>query len=169
MGQFGHDLVMSFDLRPAEPSDAPFLTEMLVAAMFWRPDGPTGSVRQILENPELAHYIADWPRPGDLGVVAEDENPVGAVWIRLLPEGDPGYGFVNSTTPELSMGVVEAWRRRGIGAHLLDALIASARERGLAALSLSVEPDNYARHLYERFGFQQVGNRGGSLTMLLHL
>ncbi len=35
--------------------------------------------------------------------------------------------------------------------------------------SLSVEPDNYARHLYERVGFQYVGEVSGSLTMLLRL
>jgi ribosomal protein S18 acetylase RimI-like enzyme len=52
---------------------------------------------------------------------------------------------------------------------LLAALVAAAREHGLAALSLSVEPDNRARHLYERFGFQEVGTEGGSLTMLLRL
>jgi len=34
---------------------------------------------------------------------------------------------------------------------------------------LSVEPDNPARRLYERFGFQQVGDADGSLTMLLRL
>jgi ribosomal protein S18 acetylase RimI-like enzyme len=156
-------------VRPAEPSDATFLSEMLVAAAFWRPDGPTGSVREILERPELAHYIAGWPRPGDLGVVAEDENLVGAAWIRLLPECDPGFGFVNSSTPELSMGVVQKWRRRGVGAYLLEALISSAREHNLVAMSLSVEMDNDARRLYERFGFQQVGKMGESLTMLLHL
>ncbi len=52
---------------------------------------------------------------------------------------------------------------------MLAALVAAAREHGLAALSLSVEPDNRARHLYERFGFQEVGTEGGSLTMLLRL
>jgi ribosomal protein S18 acetylase RimI-like enzyme len=36
-------------------------------------------------------------------------------------------------------------------------------------MSLSVEPDNYARRLYERFGFQQIGKIGGSLTMVLRL
>jgi ribosomal protein S18 acetylase RimI-like enzyme len=142
---------------------------MLVAAAFWRPDGPTGSVEETLKRPELAHYIAGWPRPGDLGVVAEYENPVGAAWLRYLPENDPGYGFVNASTPELSMGVVQTCRRQGIGTHLLQALIPSAREHKVAGISLSVEPDNYARRLYERFGFQEVGMLGGSFTMLVRL
>ena len=147
----------------------PFLKEMLAAAVFWRPDGPKGSVEEVVEQLELAHYVTGWPRPGDLGVVAWDDNRVGAAWLRLLPEANSGYGFVNAMTPEVSMGVVQAWQRRGVGRRLLGALIASARERGVAALSLSVEPDNYALRLYERFGFREVGKQGGSLTMLLRL
>lgn len=87
----------------------------------------------------------------------------------MFPESDPGYGFVDSATPELSMGVLQAWRGRGVGSRLLDALIAAAREQGLASLSLSVEPDNYARRRYERVGFWQVDEASGSLSMLLRL
>jgi hypothetical protein len=32
-----------------------------------------------------------------------------------------------------------------------------------------VEPDNYARRLYERVGFRQVDEVSGSLSMLLRL
>lgn len=67
------------------------------------------------------------------------------------------------------MGVAPASRGRGVGTRLLNGLIAAASEQGLASLRLSVEPDNYARRLYERAGFRQVGQVGGSLTMLLRL
>ena len=143
---------------------------MLVAAAFWRPEGPSGSVADVLSQPQLAHYIAGWPRPGDLGVIALDgQQPVGAAWVRLMPESDPGYGFVEASTPELSMGVRSAWRGRGVGTRLLDALIGAAGEQGPASVSLSVEPDNAARRLYERMGFRQIDEVGGSLTMLLRL
>jgi ribosomal protein S18 acetylase RimI-like enzyme len=108
-------------------------------------------------------------RVGDLGVVAEDGPPVGAAWLRLLPEHDRGYGFVDAKTPELSIGVVPTHRGRGIGALLLEALVGSAREQRHEALSLSVEPDNPARRLYERCGFQVVDTVDGSHTMLLSL
>lgn len=142
---------------------------MLVAAAFWRPDDGPGSIQNVLERPELAHYVLGWPRPGDLGVIAEDGHPIGAAWLRFLPEHDPGYGFVDAATPELSVGVVPARRGQGVGSSLLEALVASAREHGLIRVSLSVEPDNRAQHLYERFGFQQVSTIGGALTMLLRL
>jgi len=57
---------------PAGPADDDFLAEMLVAAACWRLDGPLGDVHSVLTRPELAHYVSGWPRPGDLGVVAED-------------------------------------------------------------------------------------------------
>ena len=132
-------------------------------------DGPLGDVQSVLARPELAHYVSGWPRPGDPGVVAEDGPPAGAAWLRLLPEHDRGYGFVDVEMPELSIGVVRTHRGRGIGSLLLKALIVSARAQRHAALSLSVEPDNPARRLYERCGFQVVGAVDGSLTMMLVL
>lgn len=102
-------------VRSAEALDAGFLSEMLVAAAFWRPDGPHGSAMEVLSQSQLAHYVAGWSSPGDLGVIALDgQRPVGAAWLRLLPESAPGYGFVNAATPELSMGVMHAWRGRGV-------------------------------------------------------
>lgn len=160
---------MDVTLRPAGSGDATFLTEMLVEAAFWRPDGPAGSVAEVRQQPELAHYTAGWPRHGDLGVIATVQDPVGAAWLRFFTTSDPGFGFVDVTTPELSMGVMREWRGQGVGAQMLHALLTAARGADLTAVSLSVEPDNYALRLYERVGFRQVGHVDGSLTMLLHL
>ncbi len=88
---------------------------------------------------------------------------------RAFPPEDPGYGFVAAGTPELAVAVLPAWRGRDVGAALMAALIAACREAGTSALSLSVRPDNRARHLYERLGLRQVGEVQGSPTMLLRL
>lgn len=160
---------MDIALRPALASDVSFLTEMLVAAAFWRPDGPSGSVNDVLNTPELSHYVSDWPRPSDLGVVAQSDQPIGAAWLRFFTDEDPGYGFVDTTIPEVAMGVVRQWRGRGVGRRLLTALMATARDAGIPALSLSVERDNHAHRLYEDVGFQQVAREDGSVTMTLQL
>ena len=77
----------------------------------------------------------------------------------------PGYGFVDEQTPELTIAVVPSCRGKGYGRDLLEALLDKARAESYAAVSLSVEPDNPALHLYERHGFVGVGEHGGALIM----
>jgi GNAT superfamily N-acetyltransferase len=130
---------------------------MLLAATNWSPEWPERSRSQVLSSPTTAHYIAGWPRPGDLGVVAEaDGQPAGASWLRFLPESDPGYGFVAADVPELTIGVTAAWRGRGLGRALLRAIAGRARAAGISRISLSVERKNFAHRLYESEGFQIV-------------
>ena len=156
-------------VRPATTADLDFLSAMLYEAATWR-HRPRPPAETVLADPEIARYLCGWDRHGDSALIAEeDDYPVGAAWYRLFPEDDPGYGFVATDVPELSIGVAADARGRGIGTLLLDALIADARDGGFSALSLSVEPDNPAVRLYERAGFSRVLSNGGSWTMLLAL
>ncbi len=155
-------------IRAAEAGDVAFLTGMLVAAVNWLP-GRTLPEEQVLAVPELVHYVAGWPREGDLGSVAvAGGEPVGAAWLRLMPAGDPGFGFVAADVPELSLGVVPAWRGRGVGRALLRAVAAQARAAGRPGISLSVERANeVARSLYLAEGYRVVGGDANTDTMLL--
>ena len=155
-------------LRLATGKDAALLQHMLALAADWRQPRPRG-VAAVLGEPALAHYVAGWPRVGDLGVVAVEGEPVGGAWWRLSTADDPGYGFVNEATPEVSIAVLPEARGRGVGERLLRALISEALARDLPALSLSVEPDNPARRLYQRLGFRPITTTTGSWTMLLPL
>lgn len=156
-------------LRDAIAEDLPALTEALFHAMNWQ-----GAVRfalsDILADPKLAHYVTDWPRPGDFGVVAvADSSTVGAAWCRTFTARDPGYGFVADDIPEAVLGLAPAWRGQGIGTAMLDELIDRARDRGLVGMSLNVEDGNTARVLYERAGFSVVARAEDSDVMLLRL
>jgi ribosomal protein S18 acetylase RimI-like enzyme len=144
--------------REATAADEPFLVEMLTLAFSWRDETVPG--------PFLPKYVAGFGREGDAGVVAEEDGtPAGAAWYRFLPESDPGYGWVEGV-PELSIAVAPGFRRRGVAGALLERLLEHARADGLYGVSLSVEPDNPARRLYERLGFEKVGEVGGSWTLL---
>lgn len=156
-------------IRHATPADGAFLQEMLAIAADWRPGAHVRSVAELMGEPALAHYVAGWPADGDVGFVVEDGHPVGATWWRFFPEHDPGYGFVDDATPEVSIGIIAEARGQGFGTLLLEALIEEGRRRALPALSLSVEPDNPAAALYQRLGFVTVSRVGGSLTMVLKL
>jgi ribosomal protein S18 acetylase RimI-like enzyme len=153
-------------LREATQDDRAFLEAMLVEAVNWDPRRDRLAREAILAEPQHAHYIAGWKRPGDIGIIVElNGEPVGAAWLRSFAADDPGYGFIDERTPEVSIGVVDEHRGRGIGGALLEALAHQATQAGHAALSLSVEPDNPAVALYERQGFVAVAASGRALTM----
>jgi GNAT superfamily N-acetyltransferase len=158
-------------LRRAFATDLPFLAEMGGHAAHWRPGAAQPPAEVLLAEPHLGRYLAGWGRAGDAGLIALDERErtVGAAWYRLFTRDQPGYGFLSESIPELSIAVRPACRGRGVGTALLSALIVLAREEGHAALSLSVEPDNPARRLYERAGFRKVGTEGGSWTLRIDL
>jgi ribosomal protein S18 acetylase RimI-like enzyme len=126
----------------------------------------------MLAERKVARYVAGWGRTHDAAVVAVADTtgrPVGAAWYRLFSDEEPGFGFVDATTPELSIAVVPERRCQGIGSALLGALIERAREDGHPALSLSVKPANRAAGLYARFGFARVSSRDEHWTMRLAL
>ena len=147
-------------IRRGDANDTAFLRDMLRHAYYWRWEEPE------LRDLPVSRYVEGWGRPGDrVLVLIEGFQPVGAAWYRLFTEAQPGYGFVDERTPELTIAVVPSRRGRGYGAELLESLLAQAREDGYAGVSLSVEPDNPALHLYERHGFEKIEERGGALVM----
>jgi ribosomal protein S18 acetylase RimI-like enzyme len=139
----------------------PFLRDMLRHAYYWRVDrvSETG-------EPPVRRYVERWGRPGDTALIAiQDFQKVGAAWYRLFTEANAGYGYVDEETPELSIAIVPSRRGSGLGSELLDALLDRARADGYAAISLSVEEGSPAVGLYERHGFERVGDDDGGVTM----
>ena len=100
---------------------------------------------------------------------AHDGARLGAAWFRLWTPEAHSYGFVDASIPEIGMAVVASHRSKGIGRTLIQALIERARADGFPAVSLSVNPANHARRLYEAEGFRKVGESGTSWTLLLSL
>jgi GNAT superfamily N-acetyltransferase len=158
------------NIRPVTAADVEFLKKMLYQAARWNPDWPHKPIEDVIGDPILRRYHEGWGREGDSGVIAEIEGePVGAAWYRLFTEAEPGFGFVDEKTPELSIAVVPLHRRKGIGGTLLRAAMVQAREEGHQTLSLSVAVHNRSRMLYQRVGFEKVGQHEDSWTMLANL
>ena len=156
------------NIRAANENDLAFLQQMLFEAFFWRPDQDRPDYQEFHQAPAFRVVLSEWGRPGDRAVIAEEgETPVGAAWYRFWTEEDHSYGFVDAKTPELGIGVPADYRSKGVGRALLRALIEAARDEEVGALSLSVEPENFARRLYESEGFVKVGGSGTSWTMVL--
>jgi ribosomal protein S18 acetylase RimI-like enzyme len=160
-------------LRAAVAEDGPFIAAMLAEAASWErsPGEPPYPIDGLLAIPQIADYVEGWGRPGDGGVIAVvDGEPAGAGWFRRFTADHPGYGFIAEDVPGLGLGVVPAFRRRGLGTTLLAATVRSARKQGARTVSLSVSERNAgARRLYDRAGFIVIGREGDSLSMRLDL
>jgi ribosomal protein S18 acetylase RimI-like enzyme len=153
-------------VRRGGAQDVRFLRDMLHHAYYWKERAPEDT------GPgPVALYVKAWGRPGDAAMIAIDGGfPVGAAWYRLFARDRRGYGFVDERTPELAIAVVPNARGKGVGAKLLDALLARARTEGFGTISLSVDRNNAgAIGLYERYGFERVGEDDDSVTMLAQL
>jgi len=160
----------ALNIRSSTVEDLEFLEAMLWEAFFWSATAERPAFSVFRQHPEFTKLLSGWGRRGDWGAIAEDGGrPLGAAWFRLWTPELHSYGFVDSTTPELGLAVSPAHRRQGIGCALLNALIGRAREEGFPALSLSVDPSNPSRSLYESLGFRKVGESGTSWTYRLPL
>jgi predicted GNAT family N-acyltransferase len=97
----------------------------------------------VIEQGVPAELERDEQDPHSVHALAcVDGQPVGTG--RLTPDGHIGR-----------MAVLPAWRGRGIGTSLLQALIAQARSAGLPALELNAQL--HAIPFYRRLGFIAEG------------
>ena len=159
-----------FHIRPLLPSDQAFLWDALHVALWDPPPAPLRP-REILDRPDVRRYAANWGGSGDVGVLgelAEDQTPVGAAWMRLLPGGD-SFGYVDELTPQFGIAVLPPFHRRGLGRRLLQAALAAAREQGYSQVALTVHPENPALRLYESCGFRKIEIRTGYHLMIAPL
>ena len=142
-------------IRQADSQDVRFLRDMLKHAYHWR----------LNQDPDLpvARYVNNWGRPGDAGLVAWENGPIGAAWYRLFKASAPGFGFVDEQTPELTIAVVPSRRGGGLGGELMEALLDRARAEGYDSISLSAEKG--MTKLYERHGFRPFEEKDGTVTM----
>lgn len=86
----------------------------------------------------------------------------------MFESSNPGYGYINDDTPELSIAVLPEYRGQEIGTKLLTKLFSQVRNQ-YSAVSLSVSSDNPALRLYRSFDFEIVDRHNNSLTMKRNL
>lgn len=92
-------------------------------------------------------------------------NPL-SVWLAAC-DGETLAGYVGAQAvcgeaDMMNLAVVPQYRRQGIGAALLRALIDALASRGVYALTLEVRASNAAAiRLYDAQGFRMVGRRRG--------
>lgn len=136
------------------------MRDMLRHAYHWR-------LSEDAERP-VYRYVRNWGRTGDAGVIAmEGPHAYGAAWYRLFTADEPGFGFVDEKTPELTIAVVPSRRGKGAGKEMLEALLDLARTNGFEAVSLSTDERQVV--WYEQFGFETVSESPHAVTMVARL
>lgn len=74
--------------------------------------------------------------------------------------GFAGIKIILDNADIMNIVVKKSWRKQGVGNLLLSNLISICKISNLSSLSLEVNEDNLpAIHLYEKFGFKQIGVR----------
>jgi predicted GNAT family N-acyltransferase len=85
----------------------------------------------------------EWDKRSDHAVACDAKGrAIGTA--RLLPDGRIGR-----------MAVLREWRRRGVGAALMEALLQKARGQSLSRVTLHAQ--THATGFYRRFGFSERG------------
>ncbi|MEM6844924.1 MAG: GNAT family N-acetyltransferase [Bacteroidota bacterium] len=153
-------------IRRLQDHEQEFLAEMLYEALFV-PEGHDKFPQEIIQDPALAKYIAHWGKDAmDISLVAEEDSElIGAIWGRKFTQDNPGFGFVDEDTPELSMAMKEERRGKGIGTRLIQEIDKAYHKVGVKALSLSVDKKNRAYKLYKKMGFELAAETDTSVVM----
>ncbi|MEJ2792869.1 bifunctional GNAT family N-acetyltransferase/NUDIX hydrolase [Iodobacter sp. LRB] len=154
--------------HPLQSSDQALIWDLLHIALWDQP--PAGlRPKEVLNDEHVRIYAADWGKDGDVGVIALlGTQVIGACWMRLLPRHQ-GLAWIDEATPQLAIALFADFQQQGYGAGLLRSALDAARAAGYRQVSLTVHPQNPARRLYEKYGFQEVEQRNGYFLMLCKL
>lgn len=117
--------------------------------------------KSLADIPKLAIYEEFYGFTSkDLGLYALVDNQLaGAVWIRRLNAEHGSNGYIDDTTPILTIAVLPAFRGLGIGSRMLEQLLIEAGAL-YERISVPVVSNSPAIRFYEKHGF--VANQNGS-------
>jgi ribosomal protein S18 acetylase RimI-like enzyme len=157
-------------LRFGTEKDHDFLKSMLAEGVCWRKVVDNPPIEGIMSHPDIVKILDGWGREGDTAIIAEtpEGQPIGAAWYRFWTTDNHSFGYVCPAIPEIGMGVLTQFRQKGVGQALLQELFNIAFQNGVCKICLSVESDNPAIRLYQKFGFKKKKKIEDSWTMVAH-
>ena len=157
---------MDYKIRPISAREVRLLQDFLYEAIFV-PEGLSVPPKSIINQPELQVYITGFgTKKDDIGLAAEiDNKPVGAVWVRIMND----YGHIDNDTPSFAISLHKDYRGVGIGTVLMKEMLRILKDRGYKQASLAVQKANYAVRMYQKTGFEIVGENEEEYIMLCRL
>ena len=148
-------MTSSYALRPARPEDRELLfsiyastrAEELSVVVSWTASETESFLRQQFEAQD-AHYRQHYPGAA-LQVIEVAGVPAGRLYVVRWPR----------EIRVMDVALLPDHRRRGLGSAIMADLGAEA-DAASKVLSIHVERNNPALHLYERLGFRTAADRG---------
>ena len=123
-----------------------------------------------MQESDLADVVAleqkVYPHPWSMANFTDSLKSHYQAWVLRQHDGTLlGYFLLMAIVDEahlLNVAVAVERQGQGLGHLLLNQAVACARGLGLESVLLEVRPSNLrALHIYERYGFQQIGRRKG--------
>lgn len=123
-----------------------------------------------MQDADLADVLAleqrVYPHPWSMANFVDSLNSQYQAWVLRERDGTLlGYFLLMAIVDEahlLNVAVAAERQGQGLGHLLLNQAVACARGLGMESVLLEVRPSNTrALHIYERYGFQQIGRRKG--------
>lgn len=144
---------MTYIIRNMSPSEYPLLADFLYEAIY-RKDDSIIVPRSILDKPELQVYYENFGQEKEDSCLCAEVHKqiVGAVWVRNIN----GYGQLDDTTVELAISLYKEFRGQGIGSAMMVQMLHRLQQAGYKRVSLAVQKENYAYHMYLALGFHTV-------------
>ena len=138
------------EIRPVTAEDWALVRKVRLAALRDTPDWFWATYDEEVDKPE--NWWRDFIEAGAWFIAYDGEQPVG------IAAALPAHYLEESDRQLISMWVEPAARGTGVGAALVNAVLAWARAEGVRELQLQVtEKNDAARRLYERCGFRATG------------
>ncbi|WP_019499607.1 GNAT family N-acetyltransferase [Pseudanabaena sp. PCC 6802] len=140
--------------RDITPEDLPFLQRLYAStreeemAMVDWSDRAKADFLQMQFEAQHKYYQANYAQTS-FQIILLHEEPIGRLYVARWEQ----------EIRIVDLAILPEHRDRGIGSQILQDLLAEATRRGLP-LRIHVEQYNRALRLYQRLGFQKIGEHG---------
>jgi len=114
----------------------------------------------IVQRIEQESYTVPWSESTFRSLILRTDTDLLCAEVGGIVVGYAVCWYIMDQGELGNVAVDEPWRRAGVGAQLVTAVLERARKRGAREVFLEVRRTNgVAQRLYERLGFREIGLR----------
>ncbi|MFN8348460.1 MAG: GNAT family N-acetyltransferase [Spirosomataceae bacterium] len=145
---------MMVSLRALTEADLPYLLEIYAGTraeeLALVPEWSDEDKKRFITQQFMAQhqYYREFYQGAELQMIVRDERPIGRLYIH--------WNYSPKEVRIMDIALLPGHRGKGIGSQLLSAVLQKGSALG-KTVTIHVEFNNPALHLYERLGFRKIG------------